>query len=73
MAQNLREADFAQLKAKVEADLATLESQRPKRGLEAEQHALDMKYLRDRQMYFGLRINVPILFGAVGPLGSFHF
>ncbi|CAK9022466.1 FO synthase subunit 1 [Durusdinium trenchii] len=49
LAQNLREADFAQLKAKVEADLATLESQRPKRGLEAEQHALDMKYLRDRK------------------------
>ena len=53
--QNLRQADLAQLLAKLESDFAILDSVVPKASQEAELHALDMKYLRDRQERLALQ------------------
>lgn len=49
IALNLRQADFESLAAKIERDFETLEARNPKESQRAQEHALDMKYLRERQ------------------------
>lgn len=49
LAENLRQADLQQLVAKLENDIALLRSLKPQADQIAKDHALDMKYLQDRQ------------------------
>ena len=53
LAQNLRQADYDALDAKLTSDFDLLKSDRPDATEEAAEHALDMKYLRERQMWPG--------------------
>ena len=54
LAKNVRVADMQQLLAKLEADLEVLDGQTPPAMRATEQNALDMKYLRERQMFLNL-------------------
>ena len=49
LALNLRQADFESLEAKILLDFETLHARNPKDSERAQEHALDMKYLRERQ------------------------
>ena len=53
MTKNLRKADLESILAKVENDFKLLEKHMLVDNNEAEEHALDMKYLRDRQLFLG--------------------
>ena len=54
LARNLRKADLEQIVAKIENDLTVLEKYMEPNDRQAEEHALDMKYLRDRQQRLDL-------------------
>lgn len=43
-------ANLAQVKALVEGDVETLRAKLPGKAQEAAEHALDLKYLKERQM-----------------------
>ena len=49
--RNLRKADLEAIVSKIEKDLEVLEKHTGESGREGEEHALDMKYLRDRQQF----------------------
>lgn len=49
LAHNLRQADLQQLIAKLESDMVILRARKPQEGQVAKEHALDMKYLQERQ------------------------
>eukprot|EP00435_Cladocopium_sp_Y103_P060864 s625_g22.t1 len=49
LARNLRKADFEQIMAKITADMDVLEHQVSPEAQKHQEHALDMKYLRERQ------------------------
>ena len=51
LAANVRQADLQQLVAKLDADFELLKSLKPDEGAEAQEHAKDMKYLRERQQW----------------------
>ena len=53
LARNLRKADYEQVIAKVNADMDVLESQVSPEVQKQQEHALDMKYLRERQLQLG--------------------
>ena len=67
LARNLRKADFDQVMAKVSADMEVLESQTSPDVQKQQEHALDMKYLRDRQAQLGFFFG-----GGVLPLALDH-
>ena len=50
MMKQVREANCAQLVSKIEADMQTLLNHRKNRQTAAMETALDVKYIRDRQM-----------------------
>ena len=55
LARNVRKADLEQIVAKVSKDMEVLQKHlSPAEDRRAEEHALDMKYLRDRQQPPGL-------------------
>lgn len=49
LAKNLRKADFESIMAKVEKDFDLLQKHLQPSEARTDEHALDMKYLRDRQ------------------------
>ncbi len=53
LAENCRRADLEQIIAKVEKDLKTLDHLSQPDDKKNEEHALDMKYLRERQQKLG--------------------
>lgn len=52
-ALKLRQADFESLEAKIESDFQALQALTVSAGDQATEHALDMKYLRERQQFHG--------------------
>ena len=56
LASNVRQAEIQQLLAKFEVDMATLASRQPTPDVAATNHALDMKYLNDRQRWPGIAL-----------------
>ena len=54
LSRNVRKADLEQILAKVSKDMDVLQKHlSPADDRRAEEHALDMKYLRDRQQHPG--------------------
>lgn len=50
LAKQVSVANLAQVKALVEGDVETLRAKLPGKAQEAAEHALDLKYLKERQM-----------------------
>lgn len=53
LAENCRKADLEQILVKVEKDMKTLEDLSQPDDKKNEEHALDLKYLRERQQKLG--------------------
>ena len=62
LARNLRKADLEQVVSMIEADLSLLASHTSTDAKKQEQHALDMKYLRERQQRLDVFVMSSFLF-----------
>lgn len=54
LAVKVAEATFQMLKAKIDSDLDLLRKRIPTNEMQAAEAALDVKYIRDRQLSFGV-------------------
>ena len=56
LAEELRAAEAKQVMTKLQSDMALLKERVPDERVQAQNTARDIKYLRDRQMRFDLKI-----------------